>query len=499
MPNLPFPYNGFVGGLDLTAPAYDTDDNGGASPDLLNVNANLYGALSKRAGARQLNSAFGAFPKATSLYGWQGHFALSSANPTLVVAGGNSTYLFDPATNAASSLVSGLHADTRWSFVEAPTSTGGSPDSTVLGVNGVDPPQAYTNLVAATWAKSSGAVDVPNGRYMVYSGNQVFMAGLGAAPAGETHLTDDWTSRVYASAIGDPYNWDIDSQTGAAFIDFLPDNGEPVTGLGVVGGYVLVFKPSKTWVIVDMQSNTVRKISNVVGTYAHRSIHQGPGPQAFFVSRDRGIYETNGSSLTPVSDKVLPVFADYLVAPGAYFNSHYYSSQQGLVMDLDLQLNSWWRHNFTYPINDFAILSDALYAVDTRGNVVQLFTGSSDYGADIAWHWFAPWQSPSFYRRRRFPTPYYRKRLRQVRTRGLGKIGLTCAYDFQNNAGNPETGVFAVTNDMFASSSLPSLQKFYGFGVANGFQMQFSGADQNPATLIEYTLMLNDRTDQIPA
>jgi hypothetical protein len=495
-----------VGGLDLTTSAYDINDNEGSSPDLLNVRSNLAGAILKRDGTRLVNPTFGAFSGSTSIIGAQGFLP-----PAIFVAGSATTYILNPTTGVSSAFKTGLTANTKWSFVQAPTDVGGSSDSFVLGVNGVDPPQAYNSVVAAVWAKTSGAIDVPNGTEMLYgglaSGGYIYMTGTSAFPAGTpaAAIGDDPRSRVYRSARGNPFNWDPASNQGAAFMDFDPDDGQPIIGLGTVGPYVLVFKPEKTWAIIDMGTGSARSLSNSIGSYAPRSIQGGPGP-TFFLSRDRGVYTTNGSSFTPVSDKVLPGLTSYQEAPAIYHNYHYYVSQGAVVFDYDLVLGSWWRHNFTYPIKDFTEFSDLLYAVDDHGNVIQLFTGGADYGGNVSWHWYSPWQSPSFYRRRRFATPYYRKRLRQVRIRCYGKVGFTASYNFGADALKPD---LVFTQDALTDSELPGfvpsaagvpgLAIFRGFGVGNVFQMKFSGADQQPVGLIEYTLMINDRSDMIPA
>src|SRR5215469_4891573 len=261
MVNLPFPYNGWVAGLNTTAPAYDTEDSDGSSPDLLNVNGNILGALVKRAGSYALNY-HNTYAGATGLFagaGWGGPHA-----PFLFAVGAASNYAVDPNDGSTSNTygAGGLHANTLWSFVEAPI---GSGTAVVLGVNGVDPPQRYQYLQpGATWAKTSGGVDVPNGRYCAYHEDQVFIAGTDNYPSGGATGPDP-LSRVYWSAIKDPFNWDPQSNTGAGWMDFEPGDGKAITGLGTIGPYLLVFKPTKVWVLIDTGTGTKRQISDIIG------------------------------------------------------------------------------------------------------------------------------------------------------------------------------------------------------------------------------------------
>ena len=106
-------------------------------------------------------------------------------------------------------------------------------------------------------------------------------------------------------AIDDPTAWNPANLNGSGFMDFDPNDGNNITALGVVGPYILVGKPRKIWVIVSVPNATSRLISNNVGISAHRSLAVGP-EGTYFLAEDRGVFVTNGSKVTPISDIITP-------------------------------------------------------------------------------------------------------------------------------------------------------------------------------------------------
>jgi hypothetical protein len=129
----------------------------------------------------------------------------------------------------------------------------------------------------------------------------------------------------------------------------------------------------------------------------------------------------------------------------------------------------------------------------------------------MSWVWRGPWQSPTFYRRRRFPTPYFRKRLRQIRLDGQGTVDFYLAKDFAGGETLVRSNVFNYdpTSDVWAGSGLfagsgifgggPTISrtKIFGQGVANAFSFVFSGTSSTPDELVSYVMMLTDRRDLV--
>lgn len=519
--SLPFLYSDFTGGLNtLDAPYLLTDNQ---ARDLSNVQGTTAGAIVKRNGL-----ATHATPGSTL----SSLFALESVSPMVLVGAGGTSLYSVAAAGPVTQIASGLANNRRWEFVSAPVIAGQGP---LYGMNGIDPPQQWAGSgLTGAWVASSGGQPVPNGKYCVYVQNQVFVSGVAGQP-----------SRVYWSAIADPTNWDPASLTGAGFVDLDPNDGHAITALGTVGPYVLVAKPRKLWVIISTATPQVRQLSDSVGVIAHRSVAEG-AEGTYFLAEDRGVYVTNGSKVTPLSDVIQPTLDGIQPglrsqAAGAYFDAHYYLSvpTQGgandTTLDFDARLNSWWKHSF--GSNQFAVWhpngpSQLYSAKSTAAFVDRCFAPNvyQDNGTPFTWIWRGPWQSPTFYRRRRFPTPYFRKRLRQIRYDGFGQVDFSLGRDFLPNETLMASDIFNYRNniatfggtgtfgpDVYGSSSTyggagtfggqsetffgapPSYARgrMYTLGVNNAWSVVFSGTNNSPATLVSYVLMVTDRRDLV--
>lgn len=502
---LPSHYLDFHGGLNTKDQPYLLTDN--QAREINNVQSSRTGALVKRAGL--LTHATLA-ASAGSLY----PFELPS--PPALIAVANGQILAIGPSGAATTLKSGVSATARWEWVSAMPNGAQGP---LYGMNGVDAPQTWNGVAAATsnWAVSSGGVAVPNGKYCIAANNQVFVAGTASNP-----------STVYWSAIGDPTNFDPASLTGAGSAMFDGRDGQPITALGRVGPYVLVAKPRKLWVIADTASPTIRQLSDSIGCVAHRSLAQGPDG-TFFLSEDRGVYLTNGSTLRPISDLIQPTVDGgaslFPQAVGVYFAGHYFlslgllgSGANDTTLDYDTTMDSWWKH--TFGSNQFAVWHvnnvAALYSAKPTGGIVdRCFAPGTlvDNGTPFLWIWKGPWQSPSYTPRHRRvgPTPYYRKRLRQFRADGRGTVDFSLAKDFAvtesliraNFLGTPEVddtwagATSWAVDGLWAAGGAIRRARAHSLGVANAFSVVFSATSITDDGVTSYTLMMEDRRDMV--
>jgi hypothetical protein len=239
------------------------------------------------------------------------------------------------------------------------------------------------------------------------------------------------------------------------------------------------------------------------------------------------VYLTNGSKLTSVSDNIQPTInslQERSNSAGVYYNGHYYLSvdtggvfnQNDTTLDFDSALQSWWLH--TFGSGQFAVWHPSgvtgLYsAKDTSAIVDQCFVPGTlvDNGTPFLWRWRGPWQSPTFYRRRRFPTPYFRKRLRQVRFDGTGTVDVSLATDFfggevlkQSNAFNPASSTFGgagvyggADGSLFGDQPALSRARLYSLGVANAWSMVFSATSSTQDMVTSYVLMVTDLKDLV--
>jgi hypothetical protein len=334
---------------------------------------------------------------------------------------------------------------------------------------------------------------------------------------------------VYYSAIGDPTGWNPANNLGAGFLDFDPNDGQPVTGLGTVGPYVLVCKPRKLFIITQPGNaavrTTVRRLSENIGCVAHRSIAQD-STGTYFLAEDRNVYVTNGSKITPIADIIQPTIdsvVDRTKAVGVCFAGHYYLSvglsgpSPDTTLDFDTLIGSWWKH--TFASNQFAIWhptgrAQLFSAKSTSAIVDQCFVPGvwTDNGANVTWSWYGPWQSPSFYRRRLFPTTYMAKNLRQVRIEGSGTVDYYFARDFEGGMGTQRGTNIVPTNsaatwgdsgytwgDPRLTWGGPSVTRarFFSLGVAHAFSQIFTATSNTPAEIDSFTLFMTDRKDLV--
>jgi hypothetical protein len=499
--SLPFYYTDFHGGLNTKDAPYLVQDE--QARDLQNVQATTAGAIVKRGGL----VTFASLPSAlTSLYAYEG------SPPYLVGAGAGKLYAISSG-GVATQIGTGFASD-RWEWVQTQSVSGSGP---VYGMNGVDTPQQWTGNPASgttPWVATTGTLQ--NGKYLILAGNRLWVAGVAAAP-----------SRVYYSDLipgnNGPVTW---PSSGVSVFD--EDDGEPITGLARVGPYILVSKRRRLYVIFDLNIGEARHLSDTVGCIANRSMVAAP-EGTYLLAEDGGVYLTNGSVVKPISTAIQPTIDALQTranAAGAYYNSHYYLSVDSsgtagindLTLDYDVALQSWWVH--TFGSAQYAIWHPtglpALYSAKATGAIVdQCFVPgvTIDNGQPFTWRWRGPWQSPTFYRRRRFPTPYFKKRFRQMRLDGFGTVDLSLGTDFgatevllkSNMFGNvdPE-GVFggagfyaAEDGSAFGGTAAITRAMQFSLGVYRAISLVFSATSTTSDMVTSYVLMVSDRKDLV--
>jgi hypothetical protein len=508
MPNY---YQDLQAGLNTRAAPNLLDLQAVYCRDCNNVQGNVTGAISKRGGLVTFATPAAAL---NSLYPLE-----ATTVPYLVGTTGTSIYSIN-TSGTITAIKTGLATGgTRWEFMQGPSISGQGP---LYGIDGTNTPQQWTGTgTMSNWTATDAGGSVPNGKYVVYSQNQAYIAGVASNP-----------SRVYVSALNDPTGWNPANNLGATFLDFDPNDGQQITALGTVGPYVLVAKARKIWVIVQPGNASVpavtRRLSPTIGIIAHRSI-ASDASGTYFLAEDRGVYVTNGSKLTPISDVIQPtidgITGSRSLAAGVCFGNHYYlsvpanSTTNDTTLDWDTTTNSWWKH--TFGSNQFAVWHPAgtaqLYSAKATGAFVdQAFVPGvyQDNGQNFTWNWYGPWQSPTFFRRRRFPTPFYTKNLRQVRVEGIGQVDVYYAQNFQTGPGTlRKQNIFSYTagadqfggsgnygaNDgsIFGGAPGFNIARLFSFGVARAHSLIYSGTNASPATVSSYLLLLTDRKDLV--
>src|SRR6185437_3546473 len=140
----------------------------------------------------------------------------------------------------------------------------------------------------------------------------------------------------------------------------------------------------------------------------------------------------------------------------------------------------WWKHsqgsNQFAPWHQSAGQAALFSAKSTAAVVDQCFVPNvfTDNGSPMTWVWRSAWESPVFYRHKFYNTPYYKKRLRQVRADGFGTVDFSLAKDFAG----AETLVAA---NVFAQPAGGTLGASDGtvFGAADGSLFGASAVARN--------------------
>jgi hypothetical protein len=321
----------FNGGLNTLDAVFDLD--GSEARDLRNMLPTTRGAVKKRPGTQDFLTSPGYIP--VSMY--------PSQLPRALVVTGTTFISAISAAGTATAVVTGLSNNRRWQFINAPANGGQGP---VYGMNGVDAAYVSSTTTGGLWTASAGTL--PVGQYLTYNQRRALIAGM------TSYTTADPASTVVASNLGNPRDFTIGTNQAWA-VEFDPQDGEQITGLGSLGPYVLVFKPSKTWLIYDLDSGANRRIGQNIGCVAPRSIVETP-QGTFFLSKDQGVMIATENSVKSVSDKILPTIqalapSQVSLAIGAFWNKHYYLSASSggsvndLTFDYDFNTGTWWLHS----------------------------------------------------------------------------------------------------------------------------------------------------------
>lgn len=492
----PVVFDDFSGGVDLAAAPYKVALT--KARDCLNVVTTDIGSIKKRNGFSSLAATAAAL---TSL------FALNTSTKWLIGATGTQLYKISTG-GTVTSIKTGLTTGLPWEFVMAPISGGQGP---LYGMNGTDTPQQWDAAAGSTsnWTASAGAV--PNGKYMVFAGNRIWVAGEAANP-----------SRVYWSSLAatgapDPRNWDTTAPSDSGSVDLSPNDGEAITGIGTVGPNLIVFKPRKAFLITDLNEGGNRQISASIGCISHRSIVPSQYG-TFFLSEDQGVMLTDGNQFQKISVPVqstLDSVARSAIqnAAAILHNTNYYLSVQvgsanDTTLHYDLRNRSWWLHG--RGVNQWAILDPTsnpiLFAADAGSAAVHkafLSGVTQDAGTDFSWEWTGPWLT--------YGEPHLVKRVREIRADGTGSFTLQVARSFSSSPDNLDetvwesmgaSGLFGPSDpDLYGGAgtfgATPGVteRRYYTPGVGRAWSLKFSGTDALPSEIYSYMTAIDLRKD----
>lgn len=427
------PYFDFSGGRNTQSAAYLLAEN--QAREDLNVHTSLIGDIEKRFGWETASGSTltGEPAKATLV-----HSAYPANTSTKSLILGVRTATTDSlvkmtTSGTASVLKTGLTANKRWDWAQAEVSGGSGP---LFGMNGVDTPQRWDGAAGSTsnWTALTGTVPA-KGRYLTFFSSRLW-CGEGSRL---------WYSGITGSS-PDPLNWDANN-----YVDLEPNDGQEITGIGVYGPYLIVFKPRKTYKITDPVTGANVKVSNEIGCVAHRSIAQTP-IGLFHLSEDQGICRTDGSKVEPISDDIRPDLVEVASHPetqeqaAAWMDGDRYYVSVSLegtrndhTLEYDLTARSWWLHSCA--TNQVA-LSDpggtaVRYSADshTAARVSRAFVENIFTDNDVVYkggsYWTSPWRA--WGQNGNGTNPLITKRINEIRVDGVGNWSAFIAKDFDDD------------------------------------------------------------------
>ena len=293
----------FTGGLNFRADQFQLSSF--ESPDMLNVEIDPRGGVFSRGGMHRLNT--------TQVSGtWNPHrlYAYQATTPYLLLAndskvlkstGGNFTALqWDDSGTPTDVESDGLHGAciAQWGDVVY-IATGSEADNGGYYWKYSD---AYATPLTASgtnphdWQTSPDATQrkMPSCEHLLVHANKLFAAHTNEAGV-------EYPNRLRWSLENAPENWDEDD-----YID-IEAGGVGIRGMAVVGGQMVVFKPSAVYILFGYSTANfqVVELTNQVGVFNHDQI--APTEDGvYFYSHNNGLYYYNGSSLQYLFDNLKP-------------------------------------------------------------------------------------------------------------------------------------------------------------------------------------------------
>jgi hypothetical protein len=339
-------------GLNTAASPYELQ--AGETPDCLNVRGTVRGAIRKREGLLDLSNGAGleSQPRKIAVY--------RQGSTTRLIAFGNRVQVLEPGGAPTVPYTSATASPWTWSSALGQQVGSQGPLFLMSDTEKV----YYDGGSFNNWTATSGTI--PSGRMMCAHQNRLYVADVSSIP--------DSRTAVVFSDIGNYRAWPVEN-----IVKFDPFRQDRITALCSLGQYLMVFKRDGIWRVYDADTGANNKITSDTGTVFRDSVvatDQG----VFFLDPDRGVMRTDGSSVSAVSDAILPELrslplddeATFSVS-AAYWEGSYWLSipnaagvpQQ--LLEFDLQEKVWWRHDcaaYDLQVAPFGQSSDPLLVRD---------------------------------------------------------------------------------------------------------------------------------------
>jgi hypothetical protein len=279
----------FTGGLNLRADQFQLADN--ESPEMLNVEVDPRGGVFSRGGMRRINSTnvsgTWAPDRLFPFYGSSTKLMLTNASKVMVQSGSTFVNLEYSAGNVIPTSTGHGACFAPWGAVLYMATGVGSGGGACYKWDG-----------ASTYASALGLI-VSNSDW----------GSAGKMPRAEhlqVHANKMWAANTIEEGVAEPnrIRWSDESLpeqwTKANSID-LNGGGVGITGLAVVGGSLVVFKPYAIYMIVGYESADfqVVEVTTKLGALGHQAmVNTDAG--LFFYSQNRGLFQFDGANLRRV-------------------------------------------------------------------------------------------------------------------------------------------------------------------------------------------------------
>jgi len=290
----------FTGGINYRADQFQLSSF--ESPDMLNVEIDPRGGVFSRGAQRRLNTTavpVGGTWNPEKLYPFNGstnYLFLTNNNKVYKSTGSNFTVLESSAGVDVVSTSSHGACMAQWGtkmyMVTGSGGTGsyvwndGATYATVLTPSGTNP-----NPWQAT---ADGSNKMPTSEHAIVHANKMFVANTSEAGV-------SYPNRLRYSLENVPDNFDA-----THFFD-INGGGQGITGLAVVNGQLVIFKPSAIYVLFGYTNSNFRivELTNRIGCFSHHALAQTESG-VYWYSNGKGLYYYNGSTIQDMFEQIRP-------------------------------------------------------------------------------------------------------------------------------------------------------------------------------------------------
>lgn len=280
----------FTGGLNFRADQFQLASY--ESPDMLNVEIDPRGGVFSRGGQQRLNT--------TAVSGtWSPHklYPFSGATQTIMLTngtkvfhstGGNFTVLQVSAGVDLSSPSSHGACMAQWGdsmYIACGSAGNGGYVWKTTDTYAFALTASGTAPHAWQTTPTSSERKMPTAEHLVVHASKMWAANT-------TEAGTYYPNRIRWSLENSPENWGEND-----YIE-LAGGGNGITGMAVVNGQLVVFKPNAVYAILGYDSSTfqVVELSNRIGCLSHHAMAQSEDGVYFF-SHNQGLFYYNGSSI----------------------------------------------------------------------------------------------------------------------------------------------------------------------------------------------------------